>query len=576
MPKTNEEVEELLGEWAELLQVTGADSYRVRAYEKAARSIGGYSKDLRDLDDKEILAIPNVGKHMLERIREYLETGTAHELEDLREMVPAGMRELLRVPGFGPKKAILVHNELGVSSLSELAAAAEAHKLQGIKGFGVKTEENILKGIRNYREQEERIPVDQALESAQRIIASLQEVSSIDEIAYAGSLRRMRETIGDLDILVAASDPEPVMDAFVGMARVARVLAKGSTKSTVVTRRGIQVDLRVVPHDAWGAALIYFTGSKAHNIKIREIAVKKGLKLSEWGLFLAKDSSTIAARTEEEVYEALGLPWIPPTMREDRGEVEAAIAGTLVTPIEQHDLRGDLHTHTDLTDGLAPLEEMVAAAAARGYSYYAVTDHAENLSMTGMARAAVLEQRGRIAKLQKQYPKMTLLHGCELNIAKDGSVDYDPEFLSKFDVLVASVHSYFRLSRDEQTTRLVTAMENPLVNVIGHPSGRLIGRREAIDFDFEAVCEAAKRTGTALEVNSFPDRLDLRDDHVRWAIERGVTLSIDTDSHAPKHMDNIRYGIATAQRGWARKADVLNTRTEKQLRDFIVRKRKRS
>ncbi|MGZ4209216.1 MAG: DNA polymerase/3'-5' exonuclease PolX [Actinomycetota bacterium] len=576
MPKTNEEVEELLGEWAELLQVTGADSYRVRAYEKAARSIGGYSKDLRDLDDKEILAIPNVGKHMLERIREYLETGTAHELEDLREMVPAGMRELLRVPGFGPKKAILVHNELGVSSLSELAAAAEAHKLQGIKGFGVKTEENILKGIRNYREQEERIPVDQALESAQRIIASLQEVSSIDEIAYAGSLRRMRETIGDLDILVAASDPEPVMDAFVGMARVARVLAKGSTKSTVVTRRGIQVDLRVVPHDAWGAALIYFTGSKAHNIKIREIAVKKGLKLSEWGLFLAKDSSTIAARTEEEVYEALGLPWIPPTMREDRGEVEAAIAGTLVTPVEQHDLRGDLHTHTDLTDGLAPLEEMVAAAAARGYSYYAVTDHAENLSMTGMARAAVLEQRGRIAKLQKQYPKMTLLHGCELNIAKDGSVDYDPEFLSEFDVLVASVHSYFRLSRDEQTTRLVTAMENPLVNVIGHPSGRLIGRREAIDFDFEAVCEAAKRTGTALEVNSFPDRLDLRDDHVRWAIERGVTLSIDTDSHAPKHMDNIRYGIATAQRGWARKADVLNTRTEKQLRDFIVRKRKRS
>ncbi|MGZ4126545.1 MAG: DNA polymerase/3'-5' exonuclease PolX [Actinomycetota bacterium] len=576
MPKTNEEVEELLGEWAELLQVTGADAYRVRAYEKAARSIGGYSKDLRDLDDKEILAIPNVGKHMLERIREYLETGTAHELEDLREMVPAGMRELLRVPGFGPKKAILVHNELGVSSLSELAAAAEAHKLQGIKGFGVKTEENILKGIRNYREQEERIPVDQALESAQRIIASLQEVSSIDEIAYAGSLRRMRETIGDLDILVAASDPEPVMDAFVGMARVARVLAKGSTKSTVVTRRGIQVDLRVVPHDAWGAALIYFTGSKAHNIKIREIAVKKGLKLSEWGLFLAKDSSTIAARTEEEVYEALGLPWIPPTMREDRGEVEAAIAGTLVTPVEQHDLRGDLHTHTDLTDGLAPLEEMVAAAAARGYSYYAVTDHAENLSMTGMARAAVLEQRGRIAKLQKQYPKMTLLHGCELNIAKDGSVDYDPEFLSKFDVLVASVHSYFRLSRDEQTTRLVTAMENPLVNVIGHPSGRLIGRREAIDFDFEAVCEAAKRTGTALEVNSFPDRLDLRDDHVRWAIERGVTLSIDTDSHAPKHMDNIRYGIATAQRGWARKADVLNTRTEKQLRDFIARKRKRS
>lgn len=576
MPKTNEEVEELLGEWAELLQVTGADAYRVRAYEKAARSIGGYSKDLRDLDDKGILAIPNVGKNMLGRIKEYLETGTAHELEDLREMVPAGMRELLRVPGFGPKKAIFVHQELGVSSLSELAAAAEAHKLQDLKGFGVKTEENILKGIRNYREQEERIPVDQALESAQRIIASMVEACSIDEIAYAGSLRRMRETIGDLDILVAASDPERVMEAFVGMPRVARVMAKGSTKSTIVTRRGIQVDLRVVPHDAWGAALIYFTGSKAHNIKIREIAVKKGLKLSEWGLFLAKDSSTIAARTEEEVYEALGLPWIPPTMREDRGEVEAALAGTLPSPLEQADLRGDLHSHTNLTDGLAPLEEMVATAAARGYAYYAVTDHAENLSMTGMTREAVRDQRIRIGKLQERYPKMRILHGCELNIAKDGTVDYDREFLAEFDVLVASVHSYFRMSKDEQTQRLIRAMENPLVNVIGHPSGRLIGRRAPIDFDFEAVCEAAKRTGTALEVNSFPDRLDLRDDHVRWAVERGVTLSVDTDSHAPKHMDNIRYGIATAQRGWARKADVLNTRTEKQLREFVARKRKRT
>lgn len=576
MPKTNEEVEELLGEWAELLQVTGADAFRVRAYEKAARSIGGYSKDLRELDDKGILAIPNVGKSMAGRIREYLDTGSLHELEDLREMVPAGMRELLRIPGLGPKKAILVYEKLGVTSLAELAAAAEANKLQGIKGLGAKTEENLLRGIRNYREQEERILIDQAMESAERIIASLTEACTFDEIAYAGSLRRMRETIGDLDILVAASDADPIMEAFASMPRVAEVVAKGSTKTTIVTRRGLQVDLRVVPHEAWGAALIYFTGSKAHNIKIREIAVKKGLKLSEYGLFHAKDGSLIAALTEEEVYDALGLPWIPPTMREDRGEVEAALAGTLPTPVEARDLRGDLHTHTNLTDGLAPLEEMLDTAAARGYSYYAVTDHAENLSMTGMSRAAVLEQRKKLKGIQKQYPKMTILHGCELNIAKDGTVDYDAEFLAGFDVLVASVHSYFRLSSEEQTRRLITAMENPLVNVIGHPSGRLIGRRPPIDFDFGAVCDAAIRTGTALEVNSFPDRLDLRDDHVRWAVEKGVTLSVDTDSHAPKHMDNIRYGIGTAQRGWATKVDVLNTRTLKQLQDFVARKRKRA
>ena len=576
MAKTNEEVEELLSEWAELQQITGRDPYRVRAYEKAARSIGGYSKDLRELDDKGILAIPNVGKNMLGRIREYLDTGTMHELEDLREMVPGGMRELLRIPGLGPKKAILVYEQLGVTTLPELQAAAEANKLRGVKGLGAKTEENLLRGIKNYTAQEDRIMVDQALESAERIIASLTETCSFDEIAYAGSLRRMRETIGDLDILVAAADAEPVMEAFASMPRVARVVAKGATKTTIETRRGLQVDLRVVPHEAWGAALIYFTGSKAHNIRVREIAVKKGLKLSEYGLFHAKDGSIIAARTEEEVYSALGLPWIPPTMREDRGEVEAALAGTLPTPVEVRDLRGDLHTHTNLTDGLAPLEEMLDTAYARGYAYYAVTDHAENLSMTGMSRDKVLEQRKKLKALQKRYPKMTLLHGCELNIAKDGTVDYDPEFLAGFDVLVASVHSYFRLSEEEQTKRLITAIENPLVNVIGHPSGRMVGHRPPIDFDFNAVCDAAIRTGTALEVNSFPDRLDLRDDHVRWATERGVTLSVDTDSHAPKHMDNIRFGVATAQRGWAQKSDVLNTRTLKQLQDFIARKRKHS
>ena len=576
MPRTNEEVEELLAEWGELLQLTGADAFRVRAYEKAARSVGGYSKDLRDLDQVDILKIPSVGKNMAERIGEYLNTGTMHELEDLREQVPGGLREMLRIPGLGPKKAVLVHETLGISTTEELAEAARAGRLRSIKGLGPKTEENLLRSIQNVREQGGRILVDSALDAAQAAIDELRQATGIAEIAYAGSLRRLRDTIGDIDILCAADDAGPVMEAFVAMSQVKDVLAHGETKTSIVTSSGLQIDLRVVPPDAWGAALIYFTGSKAHNIHIREIAVKKGWKLSEWGLFKADTGKMIAARTEEEVYDALGLPWFPPTMREDTGEIEAALRDELPTPVDRRDIRGDLHSHTDLTDGLAPAEEMLDAAAAAGYAYYAVTDHAENLSMTGMTRNKVLAQRKKLLGLQKKYAKMTILHGCELNIAKDGSVDYDDHFLEGFDVLVASVHSLFRLSRDEQTARVIHAMENPFVNVIGHPTGRMIGRREPIDVDFEAICDAAVRTGTALEVNSFPDRLDLRDEHVRWAVERGVTLSIDTDSHAPKHLDNIRFGIGTAQRGWARKADVLNARTLKQVQAFVAKKRARA
>src|ERR1041384_4566327 len=320
MPKTNEEIEELLSEWAELQQITGRDPYRVRAYEKAARSIGGYSKDLPELDDKGILAIPNVGKNMRGRIRGSLDPGSRHEREDLREMVPGGMRELLRIPGLGPKKAILVHQELGVSSLQELQAAIAEHKLRGIKGLGSKTEENLARSMQNLARHGERILVDEALETAEAVIRSIQESADVARIAYAGSLRRMRDSIGDVDVLVAATDAGPVMDAFTSMPRVDQILAKGDTKSSIVTRKGLQVDLRVIPEDSWGAGLIYFTGSKAHNIKIREIAIKRGLKLSEWGLFEAETGKQIAARTEEEGYEALGLPWVLPTMREETGE----------------------------------------------------------------------------------------------------------------------------------------------------------------------------------------------------------------------------------------------------------------
>jgi DNA polymerase (family 10) len=364
------------------------------------------------------------------------------------------------------------------------------------------------------------------------------------------------------------------MDAFTGYGLVDRVLAKGDTKSSILTRTGLQVDLRVIPLEVWGAAMIYFTGSKAHNIRIREMAVRQGLKLSEYGLFTAKTGALIVAETEETVYDRLGLPWIPPTLREDRGEVEAALEGTLPVVVQRTDLRGDLHTHTDLTDGLAPLEKMLEAAAALRYTYYAVTDHAPDLAMQRMTDEKMLAQRTQLAALQSSYPKMHLLHGTELNIDPDGNVDWDAGFLKGFDITVASVHSHFTQSREDMTRRVIRAMENPYVNIIGHLTGRKIGRRPPIDLDLEAVFAAAARTGTALEINSFPDRLDLKDEHVLWARRHGVRFAIDSDSHAVPHLEVMDFGVATAQRGWLTKDDVINTWPLAKLRRFLAKGRK--
>jgi DNA polymerase (family 10) len=497
-----------------------------------------------------------------------------HELEELRELVPPGVRELTRIPGLGPKKAVLLNTELGVATIDDLQKALAGGKLRGIKGLGAKTEENLLRGIEQMQQHGDRTRLDIALSLAEELVDGLKGCAAVTEVAFAGSLRRMKETIGDIDILTASDDVGAVMTAFDELPMVGRTLARGDTKMSVITLKGLQVDLRVVPHDAWGAAMIYFTGSKAHNIKIREMAVKKGWKLSEYGLFSTKNNRKMAAKTEEEVYAKLGLPWVPPTLREDSGEIEAALAGSLPDLIELGAIRGDLHTHTDLTDGQATLEEMLDEASKRGYSYYAVTDHAEKLSMTGMTREKVLAQRQKIAALQKRYPKMTILHGTELNIDQHGGVDYDPEFLAGFDITVASVHSYFNLSKEDMTKRLIAAVENPHVNIIGHPTGRMIGKRMPYEFDAEAVFAACARTGTAIEANSYPDRLDLRDEHIRWAIGAGATVSIDTDSHAIGHLAGIRYGVATAQRGWATKADVLNAKTLKQLQAFVAQKRR--
>ncbi|HEX9123938.1 MAG TPA: DNA polymerase/3'-5' exonuclease PolX [Actinomycetota bacterium] len=573
MPRANEAVETILLEYADLLSILSEDAFKPRAYEKAARAVGGYHADVSGLDLKAILAIPNVGKSIGEKIHEYLTTGTIAALEELRAQIPAGVRQLMSVPGLGPKRAMVLYEELGITAVDQLLDALDTHRLEGIKGFGAKTEENILRGIQQLHASGGRVQINVALDLAEDLLSEFAELKQVRRATFAGSLRRMRETIGDVDLLVASPEPRPIMERFVSLPVVDRVLASGETKSSVVTKGGLQVDLRVIPLDTWGAALIYFTGSKAHNIRLREMAIRKGLRLNEYGLFLVKTGKRIVAETEEEVYEHLGLPYIPPTLREDRGEIEAALADELPAVLERKQLRGDLHTHTNLTDGLASLEEMLEAAVRLKYAYYAVTDHAPNLAMQRMTDDKILAQREQLRKLQEKYPKMTLLHGSELNIDPDGGVDWPEEFLSGFDVLVASVHSHFNQSKDDMTRRIVRAMENPYVHVIGHPTARLIGRRPPIEFDEEAVFRAAARTGTALEVNSFPDRLDLKDEHISWAKRHGAKFAVNTDSHATIHLGAIRFGVATAQRGWLTKDDVINAWPLAKLRRHLQKGR---
>jgi DNA polymerase (family X) len=569
VPRANDAVEAALLEYSELLSIVTDDRFKPRAYEKAARAVGGYPADLDGMELKEILAIPGVGKSIGEKVEEFLRTGSMAGLEELRMKIPPGVREMTAIAGLGPKKAMVLYRELGISDVDELRHALDAGQLAGLKGFGARSEENIRRGIERLSQQTGRALISAAMDLAEYFLERLGDREDVQRIEYAGSLRRMVETIGDVDLLVASEDPEAVMEAFTGVGMVERVLAKGDTKSSVITRKGLQVDLRVVPLEAWGAATIYFTGSKAHNIRIREMAVRKGLKLNEYGLFQAKSGTLIVARTEEEVYAKLGLPWIPPTLREDRGEIEAALDGTLPEVVTQKQLRGDLHTHTKLTDGLATLEQMLDAASGLGYAYYAVTDHAPNLFMQRMTDEKMLAQRAQLRALQDRYPKMTLLHGSELNIDPEGNVDWGPEFLEGFDVCVASVHSHFTQSKDEMTRRIIRAMENPYVHVIGHPTARLINKRQPVDFDLDEVFRAAARTGTALEVNAYPDRLDLKDEHILWARRHGARFAVDTDSHATTHLALMRYGVGSAQRGWLTKDDVINAWPLAKLKKFL-------
>lgn len=582
MPRANDAVAEMLQEYADLLLITGGDAFRARNYEKAAKSVAGYSGDVADLDEAGLQKIPGVGKSIATKIVQYQRTGTITQLDELRAKIPEGVREMTKIPALGPKRAVQLYTDLHISSVDELSEAITDGKLRDLKGFGARSEEKIAKGIEFLRGLDTRAPLNVAAEIADRIVALIRAVSGCERCEYAGSLRRCRETVGDIDILAAAGDSGPLMQALVDMPDVTSVVARGETKTSVrvsTTHAGpggsIQVDLRVIPAESWGAAIQYFTGSQAHNVATREIAVRKKLKLSEYGLFDVETGNLIVSATEEEVYHRLGMDWVPPPMREDAGEVQAAQQHRVPTLVQISDIRGDLHSHTNLTDGVATLDEMVAKARALGHSYFAITDHAPNLFMQRMTLDKMLEQRDQVRKLESALADggqpISLLHGTELNIGPDGDVDWPADILAGFDICVASVHSYFDQSRAEMTRRFIRACENPHVHVIGHPTARKIGKRGPVDVDFGELFRVCAETGTALEINSQPARLDLPSDHIKAARDAGVRFAIDTDAHAVGALDLLRFGVGTAQRGWLTPDDVINAWPLDRLSQFLAK-----
>jgi DNA polymerase (family 10) len=569
----NRRVAKMLSDVADMLEIRGESRFRILAYRKAADEIRGLGRDVYDyVTEDRLRELPGVGKSIAEAVVEIVGTGTAGVYEDLKQSYPPSLVAVMDVQGVGPKKAKLLHDELGVDSVDALESAVQAHKLRDLTGFGEKSEQNIVRGLEMYRSQHERMPLADAFPLAEMVVGRLRELPETIEVSAAGSLRRMRETVGDLDILVSSESPDAVMDAFCGMPEVDHVLAKGPTRSTVVTYSGAQMDVRVIPPVSWGAALQYFTGNAEHNVKLREIAKRLGLKLNEYGVVRLSDGVTVASATESDVYTALGLEWIPPTMRQGKGEVEAAAEHALPRILALSDMRGDLHVHTHLSDGRDTLEALREKAASLGYEYLAITDHAQRLTVAGgLSQAQIEGQAAEIRALNASGGGPRLLTGIELNIANDGSLDFDDDFLASLDVVVASVHSGFNQSRETLTERTLAGLYNPHVDIVAHPTGRIIGRREPFAIDIQAVIEAAAETGTALELNSYPDRLDLRDEHLRLARGAGVKIAIDTDAHAVDQLGFMFYGVATADRAWLGPSDVVNAMGLQDLLAWLAR-----
>ena len=562
----NQEVAKILYEIADLLEIEGVE-FKPRAYRKAAQNIESLSVDIEELYKKgQLEKIPGVGKSIAEKIKEYLETGKIKKLEELREKIPVDIESLSAVEGLGPRMIKVLYEKLGVKNLDDLEKVAKQRRIRRLKGFGEKIEKKILEGIEIARQRQHRFLLGFVLPEANAIIEELKP--HVEKISLAGSIRRRKETIGDVDILAISSQPEKVMDIFTSMKRVEKVLAKGMTKSSIRLYGGIQVDLRIVEKESFGSALQYFTGSKEHNIEVRKIAIKQGYKLNEYGLF--KGFERIAGKSEEEVYKALGMQWIPPELRENRGEVEAALNNGLPKIVEYSQVKGDLQMHTKWSDGANSIEEMVMEARRLGHKFIAITDHVGSLKIAGgMDEEDVMEQAKEIEKVREKFDDIYIFHGIEANIMKDGRLDVSNNLLKQVDVVLASVHSAFRMEEKEMTARVIKAIENEYVDILAHPTCRIIQKREPIKVDMEKVLEAARDNNVIMEINAYPDRLDLNDIHTKMAVERGVKVSIGTDAHNKSHLKFYELGIAVARRGWAKKEDVINTYSVEKLRKMF-------
>ncbi len=571
----NLELSRIFSEIADILEIQQVQ-WKPQAYRRAARAIETLSEDIEEIyrkgGIKALQEIPGVGEGIAKKIVQFIEEGEVREHEKLKRGMPEGFDELMRVPGMGPKKLKVLHEKLGIKTLKDLEEAAKKGKIRELERFGEKSEEDILRGLELVKKGKERMLLGKALPIARSIEAQLRRLKEIKKVSIAGSTRRRKETIKDIDILVVSSNPKKVMNYFTTMDEVDTILAKGPTKSTIFLKAGLPSDVRVVEEKSFGAALQYFTGNKEHNIKLREIAIKKGCKLNEYGLFDKKTGRYICGRTEEEVYKKLGLPYFEPELRENTGEFELAKkSGKLPDIIPYNSVKGDLHTHTVWSDGANTTEEMVLAAKKIGYEYIAISDHSKSERIAnGLDEKRMLKHLDEIDKVAKKAQGIQVLKGSEVDILPDGSLDYKDEILKKLDFVTASVHSRFKSSKKEMTDRIVKAMKNRYVNVIGHPTGRLINAREPYEIDFEKLCKAAVENDVFLEINASPERLDLSDNLIKTAIAYGVKFVISTDSHSTEQLKYMELGIAQARRGWATAKDIINTLPWKKFEKRLI------
>ncbi|MBP7051641.1 MAG: DNA polymerase/3'-5' exonuclease PolX [Phycisphaerae bacterium] len=574
----NAAISTIFSQMADVMEILGEDRFRINSYRTVARVLGEMPADVATLlENGELAETPGIGKSSLAKIEEFVKTGSIQAHRDLLTRIPPSLLELLTIPGVGPKTVKAFYHELRIRSLDDLRKALDEGLVETLPGFGPKKAEAIRKGIEFLAQAAGRIRLDQAMAAAEAVTAYLKQLPGVDTVQTAGSLRRRAETIGDVDILVGSASNEGILQSFTKAPFVERVLGAGETKASVLLRTDaapVQVDVRVVPPESFGAAAQYFTGSKAHNVRLREIAVKAGLKLNEYGLF--RDEERIAGATEDEIYAQLGLDYVEPLLREDRGEVEAARKHALPKLVRLQDIRGDFHTHTNATDGAATIEEMALAAKSLGYEFLCITDHSQSTVIAnGQSPERLARQIEQIHRINAKLKGTAILAGAEVDILAEGRLDFEDELLADLDWVVASVHSALGGTRERVTLRTLKAMDNPYVSCIGHPTGRLIGRREAMDLDMAAVIEHAARTGTALEVNCDPMRLDLKDVHCRMAVEAGVRLALGTDAHSPSSLTLMPFGVATAGRGWAQKTDILNTLSVAKVKSWIRSKRPR-